>query len=60
MAPEDSCVHDMLVLIRWPGRNVTVPLSQPVPLDADRATIKAVGDRHYWLAQACCSGFKCR
>jgi hypothetical protein len=31
MAPEDSCVHDMLVLIRWPGRNVIIPLSQLVP-----------------------------
>jgi len=54
LAPEDSCVHDMLVLIRWQGRNVAVPLSQLVPVDADRSTIEAVGDWHYWLAQGSC------
>ena len=26
LAPEDSCAHDMLVLIRWHGRNVAAPL----------------------------------
>ena len=31
LAPEDSCAHDMLVLIRWHGRNVAVPVSQPLP-----------------------------
>jgi hypothetical protein len=28
LAPEDSCAHDMIVLIRWHGHNVAVPLSQ--------------------------------
>jgi hypothetical protein len=31
LAPEDACETDMLVLIRWKGRRMAVPLSQ-VPL----------------------------
>ena len=34
MAPEDACEHDMLVQIRWQGRNMAVPLSQ---LDGHRS-----------------------
>jgi len=54
MAPEDACARDMLVLIRWHGRNVAVPLSQLVAIDADESTIEAIGDWHYWLAQGYC------
>ena len=31
MAPEDACSADMLVLIRWQGRSMAVPLSQLLP-----------------------------
>jgi len=51
MAPEDACASDMLVLIRWQSRNLAVPLSQLVAIDADDATIEAIADWHYWLAQ---------
>ena len=51
LAPEDSCAHDMLVLIHWHGRNVAVPLSQLSAIDADESTIEAIGDWRYWLAQ---------
>lgn len=54
MAPEDACSTDMLVLIRWHGRNVAVPLSQLTPLRADESTAEAIGDWHYWLAQGYC------
>jgi len=54
LAPEDSCAHDMLMLIRWHGRNVAVPLSQLVAIDADDSTVEAIGDWHYWLAQGYC------
>ncbi len=54
LAPEDSCRSDMLVLIRWKGRNVAVPLSQLTPLDADESTAEAIGDWHYWVAQGYC------
>jgi hypothetical protein len=33
LAPEDACVSDMLVLIRWQGRMMAVPLSQLTALD---------------------------
>lgn len=51
LAPEDSCAHDMLVLIRWHGGNVVVPLSQLSAIDGGESTIEAIGDWHYWLAQ---------
>jgi len=54
LVPEDSCAHDMLVLIRWHGRNVAVPLSQLTAIDADESTLEAIGDWHYWLAQGYC------
>jgi hypothetical protein len=51
MAPEDACASDMLVLIRWQGRNLAVPLSQLSAVGADEATVEAIGDWHYWVAQ---------
>jgi Calcium binding len=42
LAPEDSCVHDML------------PLSQLSAIDTDESTREAIGDWHYWLAQGYC------
>ena len=54
MAPEEACSHDMLVLIRWQGRNMAVPLSQLVAIDAGESTTEAIGDWHYWVAQGYC------
>jgi hypothetical protein len=54
LAPEGSCAHDMLVLIRWHGRNVAVPLSQLTASDGDESTVEAITDWHYWLAQGYC------
>lgn len=51
MAPEEACSGDMLVLILWHGRNVAVPLSQAIPVGADKSTVEAIGDWHYWVAQ---------
>jgi hypothetical protein len=51
MAPGDACANNMLVLIRWHGRNVAVPLSQLTPIGADETTAQAIGDWHYWVAQ---------
>jgi hypothetical protein len=51
MAPEDVCTSDMLVLIRWHGRNVVVPLSQLTPIHGDESTTEAIGDWHYWVAR---------
>jgi hypothetical protein len=51
MAPEETCEHDMLVLIRWQGRGMAVPLSQLAALDPDESSEEAIGDWHYWVAQ---------
>lgn len=50
-APEEVCSSEMLVLIRWQGRNVAVPLSQLAATNADESTAEAISDWHYWLAQ---------
>jgi hypothetical protein len=54
MAPEDACSADMLVLIRWQGRSMAVPLSQLLPIKANKATDEAIADWHYWVAQGYC------
>jgi hypothetical protein len=54
MAPEEACSSDMLVLLKWQGRTMAVPLSQLQPIKGNKATNEAITDWHYWLAQACC------
>ena len=51
MAPEESCLADMLVLIRWQSRKLAVPLSQLAAINVDQSTADAIGDWHYWVAQ---------
>jgi len=51
MAPEVSCSADMLVLIRWQGRKLAVPLSQLAAINLDKSTADAIDDWHYWVAQ---------
>jgi hypothetical protein len=54
MAPEEACSSDMLVLIRWQGRDMAVPLSQLTPLDVDKSTAEAIADWLYWVTQGYC------
>jgi hypothetical protein len=54
MAPEDACTADTLVLIRWQGRTMAVPLSQLAAVDVDELTAEAIADWHYWVAQGYC------
>lgn len=49
MAPEEECEHEMFVLIRWERRKLAVPLSQLEGIKADRRTLQAIGDWHYWI-----------
>jgi hypothetical protein len=42
MAPEDACSADMLVLIRWHGRTLAVPLLQLVAIDLDQSSAEAI------------------
>ena len=54
MAPEDVCSADMLVLIRWQGRSMAVPLSQLLPIKRNKATNEAIADWHYWVTKGYC------
>ena len=51
MAPEDACSTDMLVIVRWQGRRLAVPLSQLAAVNVDQSTAQALGDWQYWIAQ---------
>jgi len=51
LASEDICTSDMLVLIRWQGPNMAVPLSQLTALNPDESTNEAIADWHYWVSQ---------
>ena len=42
----------MVVLIRWQGRTMAVPLSQLAAVNVDQSTADAIGDWHYWVAQS--------
>ena len=51
MAPDEACATDMLLLVRWQGRKLAVPLAQLTAIDPDDSTEEAIGDWHYWIAQ---------
>jgi hypothetical protein len=50
LAPAEHCADQILVLGRWAGRSLGVPLAQLRPTDADKATAEAIADWHYWIA----------
>ena len=54
MAPEDACCGEMLVLIRWQGRTMAVPLGQLTGVGVQESTAEAIADWHYWVAQGYC------
>lgn len=49
MAPETLCDHDMFVMIRWQKQSLAVPLGQLNPSRANKQTLQAVADWHYWV-----------
>jgi len=51
MAPEDDCLGEMFVMIRWMDRELAVPLVQIEGIDVDNDTEEAIGDWHYWMGQ---------
>jgi calcium binding protein len=51
MAPEDECMREVFVRIRWGRRSLDVPLLQLEPRQADPETRQGVGDWHYWVGQ---------
>ena len=51
MVPDEACATDMLVLVRWQGRKLAVPLAQLTAIDPDESTAEAIGDWQYWVAR---------
>jgi hypothetical protein len=51
MAPEDDCMHEIFVLIRYAGRKFGVPLVQLDPVKPDKATREAMRGWRYWVAR---------
>ena len=51
MAPDEACATDMLLLVRWQGRKLAVPLAQLTAIDPDDSIEEAIGDWLYWIAQ---------
>ena len=51
MAPDEACTTDMLVMVRWQGRKLAVPLAQLTAIAPDESTEEAISDWHYWVAQ---------
>lgn len=51
MPPEEECMREMFVLIRWGDGEWAVPLSQLKVVKANEETIEAVEDWHYWVEQ---------
>lgn len=51
MAPQDDCMYEIFVDVKWQDRNFAVPLSQLLPINADDETTETVEDWHYWIAR---------
>jgi hypothetical protein len=51
MIPEDACLHEMFVELRWSERTFGVPLSQLEATKPDSETQEAIEDWHYWVAR---------
>ena len=49
MAPEEECLHEMFVLMRWERDGLAVPLSQLAVTHAADETRQAVEDWLYWV-----------
>lgn len=49
MAPEDDCMREMFVLIRFADRKLGVPLARLEPVETDEETRQGIEDWRYWL-----------
>jgi hypothetical protein len=48
MAPQDDCMREMFVIVRWSDRTFGVPLEQLEGVKVDHDTQQAIKDWHYW------------
>ncbi|HUC83710.1 MAG TPA: calcium-binding protein [Candidatus Acidoferrales bacterium] len=54
MADADDCAHELMVVIRWQGEKLAVPLQQlEVSPKSGKLTRQVVADWHYWVARGC-------
>src|SRR6266567_777576 len=51
MAPDEECLHEMFVLIRWKERQLAVPLMQLESIQVDEETQQAIEDWRDWVNQ---------
>lgn len=50
LAPEDDCMHEIIVLTEWHGRILGVALAQLRPRKVSAETKEGIEDWHYWVA----------
>lgn len=48
MSDIELCLHEMFVDIEWSDRTFAVPLDQLIPVKANKKTLEAIEDWHYW------------
>jgi hypothetical protein len=49
LSPEDACMKEISVQIKWQGREMGVPLAQLKPVEVDPQTLEAGEDWQYWV-----------
>jgi hypothetical protein len=49
LAPEDDCMHEIVVLTEWHGRTLGVPLAQLRARKVNADTKEGIEDWHYWV-----------
>lgn len=49
MAPEDECMHEIFVAIKWNRKTLAIPLAQLKPVEGDHDTQEGIEDWHYWI-----------
>jgi hypothetical protein len=55
IADADDCAHDLMVLIKWQGERLAVPLSQlETSTQSTKLTRQVLADWHYWVARGYC------
>jgi Calcium binding len=51
MAPEDECMSEVFVVVKFGASELSVPLAQLECKATDKETLEAVADWHYWIAR---------
>ena len=55
MADTDDCAHELMVLIKWQGEKLAVPLDQlEASTQSNKQTRQVLADWHYWVARGYC------